>query len=430
MQMSNGRKAFYITVSVLIAFVFWFYVNNERNVDLTINDIPVEFLNSESALANKGLVLISGDDATVDLVLTMPRSMVFTFDTDRVSLIADLNSVNSTGTQSLAYSIRYPSGVNTGQISVKSPTDRRISVRIGELFRKNDVEIRVKRIGTVADGYVAGSIQTLPETLEVWGQQSDIMQVSYAQVTLNIENARSTIVELLEYELYDYNDEPIQNSSIRSASDTVQVTMPVISATDVPLVVNFFEEPGVRLDSFDHTLDIESVVLSGDANQIAALGELVLGEVALVDIEGEQTFTYDIPVPEGLTNLSGVTTATLTIANRDVTTQNVTVTSFDYENFGEEDRSVEVVTSSLNVTLRGPQETLAAINAAQVQAVADLSGVADASGTYTVPATIRIEGDPDVGTTQTYQLTVRIGLPEAETETETEEIQDETDSNG
>ena len=427
MQLSNGRKAAYIIASIAIAFALWFNVNSSASVDLTINDIPVEFFNTEAALANKGLMLISGGDATVDLVLTMPRDMVFNYDTSRVRLMADLNSINSTGTQSLSYSIVHPVGVNQSQISVKSPTVRTVSVRVGELFRKTDVEIRVNLVGNVADGYVAGRVQILPETLEVWGQQSDVTQVSYAQVTLNIENARSTIVEQVEYSLYDYDDQLIESGSIHAASDTVQVTMPVISATDIPLVVNFIEEPGVRIDSFDYSMDVTAVTLSGDANQIAALGEIVLGEIALAEIEGEQTFTYDIPVPEGLTNLSGTTTATLTITNRDVTTRNLTITDFDYENFGEEDRTVEVVTSSLNVTLRGQQEQLEALSASLVKAVADLSGVANASGTYTVPANIRIEGDPDIGTTQSYQLTVRIGMPEPEAEPDATQETGETE---
>ena len=46
MQESSARKALYIIASILIAFVFWFYVNSTANVDLTINDIPVEFLNA------------------------------------------------------------------------------------------------------------------------------------------------------------------------------------------------------------------------------------------------------------------------------------------------------------------------------------------------------------------------------------------------
>lgn len=424
MPISNARKALYIISSILIAFVVWFYVNSAADVDLTINGIPVEFFNAETALANKGLMLLDGSDATVDLVLTMPRNTVYGFDSDRVRLIADLSSINSTGTQSLTYNIAYPPGVNPSQVSVKSPTVRTVSVRVGELFRKNDVEIRVKLQGRVADGYVAGRVQLLPSTLEVWGQQTDVAQISYAQVTLNIENARSTIVEQLEFALYDNEDQLINSGSIHSASDTIQVTMPVISATNIPLVVNFVEQPGVRLDSFDYSFDVPAVTLSGDANQIAALSEIVLGEINLAEIEGTQTFTYEIPIPNGLTNLSGVTETTLTITNRDIATKGVVVTNFSYENFDAEDRVVTVVTNSLSVTLRGAQSVIDAISADDVLAVADLSGVSDASGTYTVPAKITVTGDLDVGTVQSHQLTVRISLPEPETEEETVETEE------
>ena len=138
------------------------------------------------------------------------------------------------------------------------------------------------------------------------------------------------------------------------------------------------------------------------------------------EIEDTATFTFAIPIPDGMTNLSGVTEATLTITNRDVATKSVVVTNFDYENFGVEDRTVEVVTGSLTVTLRGAKTILESITSLDVTAVADLSGVTNASGTYTVPATIRVANDLDVGTVQSHLLTVRIGLPEEETDTELE----------
>ncbi len=426
MQISNRRKALYITVSILISFIFWFYVNSDAPVEYTINNIPVEFINAESALANKGLMLVSEEKpTTVDLVLNMPRSMVYGFDAEHVRVISDLASVTSTGTQMVTFSIAYPSNINRSQIIVRSPGVQTINVRIGELFRKN-VDVRCKLVGNVADGYVAGSVQLLPETLEIWGRQSDVMQVSYAQVRLNIQNAKSTIVELVEYEFYDHNDRLIeQRSDIHAASDTIQVTMPVIAATDVPLVVSFVESPGVRIGSFDVSLDTDMITLSGDANQIAQLGEIILGTIDLTEIDGEQSFTYDIPIPEGLKNLSGVTTATLTIRNRSVGTKTISVTNFGYENFASEERKVEVVTSTLDVTLRAPQTVLDAIGEDAVQVIADLSGVNDASGTYTVPAIIRVDGDPDVGTLQSYQLTVRISMREPDDTTEGNEQQGE-----
>lgn len=77
-------------------------------------------------------------------------------------------------------------------------TIRTTQVEIGELSKK-DVEIRCKVVGNVAEGYIAGTIQLLPETLEVRGQQTDIMQISYAQITLDIEDATATVVKLLDY---------------------------------------------------------------------------------------------------------------------------------------------------------------------------------------------------------------------------------------
>lgn len=423
MQISSRRRAFYIVISIVMSFVLWFYVNSTSDIDLTLTDIPVEFLNAETALANKGLVLIDGGDTTVDLVLTMPRDLVFHFESERLHLYANLISVNSTGSQSISYSIAYPPGVNPNQISVKSPTVQTVSVRVGDLFRKNDVEIRVNLVGNVADGYAAGRVTTLPTVMEVWGQQSEVTRVSYAQVTLNIENASSTVNEMLPYELYDEDGVLIENSGIHSATNAIQVTMPVISATEVPLKVGFIEEPGIRKESFDYSLSVDHVTLSGDANEIDQLGELLLGEISLAEIAEiteEQSFIFPIPIPEGLTNLSGVSQTTLTIANRDVTTKKITVTNFGYDKLHDAERNVEVVTSSLDVTLRGAGETLDEIYPESVVAVADLTDVTNASGTYTVPATILIAGDPDVGLAEDCQLTVRISIPESEPD-ETEE---------
>lgn len=118
----------------------------------------------------------------------------------------------------------------------------------------------------MAEGYIAGTVEMLPETLEVRGQQADIMQISYAQVTLDIENASSTVVKLLDYELYDFNDQLIESKNIHPMSENVQVTMPVLKVKDVPLTVNFIESAGSRLENYTYTLSHSSITLSGDAD--------------------------------------------------------------------------------------------------------------------------------------------------------------------
>lgn len=65
---SKRRKIFYVALSILIAATIWFYVNNKESVTVYVHDVPIEFLNEDTSLADKGLMRISGDeDITVDL---------------------------------------------------------------------------------------------------------------------------------------------------------------------------------------------------------------------------------------------------------------------------------------------------------------------------------------------------------------------------
>ena len=404
---SKRRKIFYVFLSLLIASMVWFYVSNGDEVNISVHNVPVEFLNEDTTLADKGLMRVSGEeDVTVDLKLKVARGLVFRFDPSEIRLVSDLSTVTYAGKQSVSYNILLPSGISSRDVSVESPSVRTVQVEIGELNKK-DVEVRCNVVGNVAEGYIAGTVELLPDTLEVRGQQSDIMQISYAQVTLNIENATSTVVELLDYELYDFNDQVIDNKNIHPMSESVQVTMPVLKVKEVPLTVDFVESAGARLDNFSWSLSYSSITLSGDASLMASIDEISLGTLALEDLRGQETFSYEIPVPNGANNLSGITSVALTISATDTETKKIETTSFSYENFSG-DAPVSVLTSSLTVTLRGTAEDIAAVTGNDVQVIANLSGIEADSGSYTVPARISVAGY-DLGAVGTYEVTVHIG---------------------
>ena len=406
MEPSNRRKIFYIVVSVFIASIVWFYVNYSREVTLTVNDIPVELLNEETTLADRGLMVLNGRDITVDLKLRVPRNIVFRFDTDKIRAVADLSAITAAGKQSLGYQIYYPSGISAHDVTIELPAVRSVQVEIGELSRK-EVEVRCKVVGNVAEGYIAGTLRMLPNALEVRGQQVDIMSVNYALLTLNISDATATIVELLDYELYDFNDQPIHNPNIHPVSEQIQVTLPVMTVREVPLVVNFEESSGARLENYTYTLEPQTVTVSGDAATVESIGEIVLDTLALDTLSEEETFVYDIVLPDGTSNLSGTNTATLIITQGNTGMITLDATQFDYENLSTE-RAVSIVTSTLSVTLRGTQEDIAAVTPEQVRVIADLSDVADASGSYTVPANVYVD-ELDLGAVGEYEVTVHIG---------------------
>ena len=144
---SKRRKIFYVALSILIAATIWFYVNNKESVTVYVHDVPIEFLNEDTSLADKGLMRISGDeDITVDLKLQMPRNVVYDFDTSELRLVSDLSTITYAGKQSVSYTILYPSKVSSSSVKVESPTIRTVQVEIGELNKK-DIEIRCKVVG-------------------------------------------------------------------------------------------------------------------------------------------------------------------------------------------------------------------------------------------------------------------------------------------
>lgn len=405
MEQNKRRKAFYIVISILISAFIWFYVSYSESVTVSVDNVPVDFLNEETTLAERGLMVLDEDDITVDLMLRLPRSLVFRLDPDKVRVVADLSTVTSPGKQSITFMILYPNGISSTSVAVDSPSMRTVQVQIGELSRKN-VEVRCKVVGNVAEGFTAGTLRMLPAQLEVRGQQVDIMQVNYAQVTLNITDATATIVELLDYELYDFNDQVIRNSNIHPVSDQIQITLPVMSAKEVPLVIRFEEAPGARLADLDYSLEPKSVMLSGDADAVNAIDEIVLGSISLDQLGMQESFSYPIELPAGVSNLSGVDTAALELRWRDRETVTLEATRFDYENLGA-DGEISVVTSTLPVTLCGNASDIAAVTADDIRVIADLSDIADASGSYTVPARVSVQGY-DLGAVGNYEVTVHI----------------------
>ena len=162
MEQTKGRRAFCIGLSILIALLVWFYANDDTEIEISVNDVPIEFTNEDTTLADKGLMLLSNEEETIDLKLSMPRSTYFKLDPGKIRIVVDLSSVTTTGTQTITYSVLYPRGPRgellSSSITQKEPTVRSTTIEIGELFRKN-VEIRCKVVGNVAEGYIAGTVR-------------------------------------------------------------------------------------------------------------------------------------------------------------------------------------------------------------------------------------------------------------------------------
>ena len=391
----KSRKVIRIVISILVAIALWVYVDRGLSVEVTmkVNNVPVEFSGEDTSLAEKNLMLLSGYDTTIDLVLKGPRSELFKLDKSKVRIVADTSTIQETGQQTLSYQVYFQDDIQRSKISVDHASAYSVTVTVGEMDSKT-VPIRCDIVGSTAKGFTAGELTLDPAELNLRGQRDDLLNIAYAKVTLDISGADRTVVQALEWELYDYNDIKIDNPAVRSKVKTVQATLPVKTSKEVDLVVNFVPAAGSTLDTMQYTVSPDKVTLVGEKDVLDTIDAIVLDTLYLQDLQPSQSLTYSVTAPEGTTLVAGVTE------------RNVTVTAFNCENVPEGFSAVPV-TESLNILLRGLESEMAQITAEDLRITVDLSGITE-PGVHTVPVTVQVANYANVGVKGSYQIVVDV----------------------
>ena len=407
MNSDKRRNSFYLVISILVALGIWVYVDITQDITASkeVSNIPVEFQGEDTTLAERGLMLLPDSETTINLKLEGAKSILAQLDTAKLRVQADLSAVTETGIQTVPCRVIYPEYKFSSRLTATTPTNSfNITIDVGELYSR-EVEIRCDIQGTVAEGYIAGEPQFTPEKLELRGPQEEVDAVSYAKVSLNIEDATETVDQALPYVLYNEAGEPISGGDIHAVQDEIRVVLPVDVVKELPLEIDFQEFPGLSKNNVSYQIEPASIVVSGEASLLNDVDRLVLDSFDLSQLGGNEVHHYVIQLPEGCTNLSGVTRATLTISFIDLIQDTRTATEFQAENVPE-GKSVTILTDELTVRIQGTAADVAAVRDRDITVRADLQEVSAASGTYTVPAEILISTGGDVGVVGTYQVTV------------------------
>lgn len=419
---NNGRQVLHVMIALAVALVIWLVVDYDRAETSVSNrptkiveNVPVEFIGEETVLAGRGLMRIADEEPpTVTLELRGKRWDLAKLDAKAMKVQVNLSSITDKGTQSLSYTPVFPDDNSARYISVVGQKPTAIAVSIGKLYSK-EVEIVADIKGDVAEGYIAGEPQFDPGTLKLWGKQSEVMLVEKAKVTLDNTNVNATVVELLDYELYDYNGNLVENPNIHATTDKIQVTLPVEMQKELPLRILLEESAGVRLSNVEYSISPVSIPVTGDAGILGSVDSITLNKVPIVlgELDGDENFSFPIELPKGCVNGSDITEAIVSVHFKDLTSRQITTSDLQYEN-PPTGKTITILSNDLTITLRGTTADLTAILPTDITVTADLSQVENASGNYTVPAKITVGNGYDVGVVGTYQMKINISEEIAE----------------
>lgn len=379
------RKLIYGLLSVLIAFGLWLYVVTVVNPEWneTFYNIPV-VLENEEILHERGLMLVTEEEPKVTLRLSGNRADMVKLNSSNITIRADLSRIYSAGEQSLTYTIVYPGDVPNNAFEIISQTPQQLILSVAERKSK-DVEVQVVFNGTVPEQHIAFMDKaTLDyEKITITGPASVVDSIVAAKVEVNLEGQKETISQQYSYVFCDAEGNVVESDWLKANTEQVLYTLKIQQWKDISLRLDVLNGGGVLKEQCIITPSVTAIRVSGSEKLLADLGnELLLGTIDLSKIDGNQILSYNITLPEGITNLSEKNTVEVSVQlPSDLAIVELPVSVIKATNVPN-GMAVDISTTEKIVKVRGPQFYLDSLTAQDLEIHVDFTGAEAGAATF------------------------------------------------
>lgn len=398
------RKIAYALLSVVIAVGLWVYVITTVSPEWeeTYYNIPV-VLENESALHDRGLMVVADELPKVTLKLLGNRSDLVNLSKDNITLVADLSKIYDTGEQQVHYSISY-SNIPSNSVEVISQTPQEITLSITERASK-DVPIQLFYEGSVPEGFRTDRENLILDhkSIRVIGPASVINRIEFARIQVDLNNQTETIDRSYIYTLCDRNGDPVDAEQVNTDVTEVRLNLKIQRYKEIALKLDITEGGGATQKNTLITMDMETIQVSGTEQQLKDLGNsLDLGEIRLGEELKDTVKEFEIKLPEGVENLTGKETVSVSIEFQGLITKTIYVTKIEPKNVPE-GMVAKVITKQMPVVVRGPKVQVEAISADDLTVHVDFS---DPHGQDSYKALVYVDSGTfgDVGAVGTYHV--------------------------
>jgi len=396
MKQIKESKWLYILLSILIATSIWMYVRagEDPEMENRVRGIPVTLV-GDRVLENQGLVIDAISHKTVSLTWKGSWRDIGSLDKNNVSVSVDVSRITQPGTYELDYVPNYPPHVATSAISLQEGQPQKISVTVSEIYSQT-FHIQPLLKGSVASGYQAGEFIIEPETVLISGVRQKVSNIDRVQVILEQKDLKENFSGELPLRLLDAAGQELDASGLRFSVDSVYTVLPVVVVKDIPLTVEFLDGGGATGENIKYEIEPKTIPVSGPEEDMQHLSELSLGSIDLAQVMDTVTEEFPIYLPAELKNVSGLTTATVKVTIKGLTTKAFEVSNIELTNVPKGYKAA-LTTRVRTIVLRGTKAELDKVSASQIRIVADLSELSTATGSYNVPVKVYLYTNGDVG---------------------------------
>ena len=412
---NKNSKLLSVLLSLAIAFGMWLYVITTVSPGYTgtINDIRVAF-EGEGALQERGLMITDGLDAQVDLTLTGNRSDYSKLTRDNITIRVDLTKIYDPGIKQLDYDISYPSDVPSNAFVEENRYPGKITITV-EKKETKPVEVQVNFTGAAKEGYIAETEEYVLDypNVTITGPSSVVEEVAFARINVDLTDRTESISDSYRFMLCDKEGNPVDVEMITTDVAEVHLDVQIQRWKEIPLKLDVKYGGGALESNTSIIIEPRTIRVSGSELMLEDLEEIILGSIDLSTLEEDLTQTYTITLPEGVTNMTGKTEATVEIKFLGLTIKEFEISQIDVINVPE-GLEYDLLNEVVKVRLRGPTALINQLRNEDIVLLVDLSG--KEIGSFTVKPTITIKGDAYVDIGAIGPHSISIALKEIEVE--------------
>lgn len=407
-------RLFWLIFSLLASLAIWIYVTSTETEPFktTFRNVRIEVVGEDALRSARNLIITDLNTSSVTVEVTGPRRAIAPLDSDDLIAQVDVSKLTRAAYTTLKYDIIYPTSVDERNITEEKKTPEYVNFTVSQLTT-SQIPVRGSFEGSSGQGYTAETPVFEPSVITVTGPEAYLKDVVCAYVSFG-QNvvADSTYSVQTGFVLQDKNGNPVSTEYLRCEPDTVDASLPILQVKSVSLGVDLIEGGGATKANTKISIEPNTVTLAGDSAILGGLNRITLGTIDLTDFTSTFTETYPIAIDNELRNVTGVSQAKVTVEIVGLETKSFHVTNLSYTGAAD-GATVEVLTESMEVVIRGTAEQLAQIKAEHIRAVADLSDFKDSSGQFMPTARIYVDGVTDVGAVGVYPISVEIRKAQA-----------------
>lgn len=387
-----------ILLSVAIAFGLWLYVITAVSPGSrdTYYNIPV-VMSGESVLAERGLMITSVSSSSVTLELSGNRSDLSRVNKDNITVKADVSQIYEPGVHALSYTYSFPGTVASNAFVVESKSPEKLVFTVERRLSK-DVPVEIRWIGSAPEGFMSDRENRVLDfpVVNISGPESVVSQIEKAVIEVDLNEQRESISQDYLYTLCDANDSPVNAELVVTNVEQVHLDVKIQRVKDVALTYTLVEGGGADINSAQITLSVDTIRVSGSEAALDNLGdEIVIGVINLEDISKNTALTFNLVLPEGITNLTGVTEVVADVRLNGLATREFTIQEFGVMNIPE-GMKVELITKELVLVVRGPSAQIAMLTPGDIAVTVDFSSAEIGTSTFRTVVTFA-EGFEGVG---------------------------------